>query len=202
MRLARSPETDISLLSYLSGTRPRSERAALIHPMTDDSAVDTEVAVATGAATEIARAAIMATGMAMASRRRRAGVECMRHVLRVGDHGRVRDHPTPDRRTSSRRLVTLYRTTVRRSNVNSKCLGCEDLHVIAPRQDPQTDLDRARDDGPPSEPTILCDLDLLGRMPRRFLDAGGDGGREAQHDLRRLLVRDDVPRPAERALDP
>src|SRR4026207_1919551 len=116
IRLARSPEIDISLLSYLSGTRPRDERAALIHPMTDDSAVDTEVAVAMGAATEIAKAAIMARGMAMASRRRRAGVECMRHVLRVGDHGRVRDHPTPDRRTASRDLLTRHRTTVAPGN--------------------------------------------------------------------------------------
>jgi hypothetical protein len=132
IRLARSPEIDDSLASYLSGTRPRADRAALTHPMTDFSADETVVAVATGAATEIARAAIMATGMAMASRRRRAGVECMRHVLRVGDHGRVRDHPTADRPVLSRRAVPRCRTAVRGGNVNSEVVRGDDFDVVAP----------------------------------------------------------------------
>ena len=70
----------------------------------------------------------------------------------------------------------------------------DDLDVVAPGQDPQPDLDGAGDRGAPVQCAVGLDGDRLGRVPRRLEDSARDAGREAEHDLHRLLVGDDVPR--------
>ena len=69
----------------------------------------------------------------------------------------------------------------------------DDLDVGAPLQDPQPDLDRARDRRPPAQRAVGVGLERLGRMPGRLAHAACDARREAQDDLDLRLVGDDVP---------
>ena len=95
-------------------------------------------------------------------------------------------------------VVASRRPPVRGRHVVPQRRRREHLHVVAPRQDPQADLDRARHRRRPAERAVGLGLHGLGRVPGRLADAVGDGRREAQHDLGRRLVGDDVPRRAQR----
>ena len=74
------------------------------------------------------------------------------------------------------------------------------LHVVPPRQDPQPDLDDPTHGGAPEQRTVRAPIGLLQRVPNRFKNAIGHGGRELQNDVGRWLVGDDVPAPPQVAL--
>ena len=72
---------------------------------------------------------------------------------------------------------------VRRGDVVPQLRRLQHLDVVAPRQDPDPDLDRAGDASPARQRAVSLLGDPLARVPARLADAARDGRREAQHDL-------------------
>src|SRR5690349_2132404 len=77
----------------------------------------------------------------------------------------------------------------------------EHLHVVAPGQDPEPDLDDPAHGRAPQEGTVGLALCLLQRVPNRLSDAIRHARRELQNDVSWRLVRDDVPAAAKVALE-
>src|SRR6478736_7219374 len=109
--------------------------------------------------------------------------------------------PAASRLTIFHLRVAPCSTSMGRRDVVAEARGCEDLHLVAPRQDPEPDFDGPGDGRPPFERSVGCDIDPLGRMPGGLLDAGCDHRGESQGHVHGRLVSDDVPGPSEFRLD-
>ena len=135
----------------------------------------------------------MATGMAMASRRRRAGVECMRHVLRVGITG----VSEPAYRRSAD-VIPWSRTAQPHDGASRQRQIAASPVRAPPRRRPRTGSRAGSRWSPRRSPARSASRrgsssDTLGRMPRRLLTRAATAGEKRSTTSVGGLVRDDVP---------